>query len=116
VLGGLISEYAGWRWVFAVNVPIGLIALVMTPWLLPADQKQTETPRLDLGGALTATAGLAMLVYGLTSAGDRGLSRLASWLPLLLAAAAFVIFVRNEGRTLCCRWDCCGHGLSRARI
>ncbi len=99
VLGGLISEYAGWRWVFAVNVPIGLIALVMTPWLLPADQKQTQTPRLDLGGALTATAGLALLVYGLTSAGDRGLGRLSSWLPLLLAAVAFVIFVRHEGRT-----------------
>jgi EmrB/QacA subfamily drug resistance transporter len=99
VLGGLISEYAGWRWVFAVNVPIGLIALVMTPWLLPADQKQTQTPRLDLGGALTATAGLALLVYGLTSAGDRGLGRLSSWLPLLLAAVALVIFVRHEGRT-----------------
>lgn len=99
VLGGLISEYAGWRWVFAVNVPIGLIALVMTPWLLPADQKQTQTPRLDLGGALTATAGLALLVYGLTSAGDRGLGRLSSWLPLLLAAVAFGIFVRHEGRT-----------------
>ena len=41
VLGGLISEYAGWRWVFAVNVPIGLVALVMTPWLLPADRKET---------------------------------------------------------------------------
>ena len=48
---------------------------------------------------MTATAGLALLVYGLTSAGDRGLGRLSSWLPLLLAAAAFVIFVRHEGRT-----------------
>ena len=38
VLGGLITEYAGWRWVFAVNVPIGLIALAMTPWLLPPDR------------------------------------------------------------------------------
>jgi MFS family permease len=43
VLGGLISEYAGWRWVFAVNVPIGLIALVITPLLLPADRKETRT-------------------------------------------------------------------------
>jgi EmrB/QacA subfamily drug resistance transporter len=99
VLGGLIAEYAGWRWVFAVNVPIGLIALVMTPWLLPADRKETRPPRLDLGGALTATAGLALLVYGLTSAGDRGLGELSSWLPLLLAATAFMIFVRHEGRT-----------------
>jgi EmrB/QacA subfamily drug resistance transporter len=99
VLGGLISEYAGWRWVFAVNVPIGLMALVITPWLLPADRKETPTSRLDLGGALAATAGLALLVYSLTSAGDRGLAQLSSWLPLLLAAAAFMIFVRHERRT-----------------
>ena len=99
VLGGLITEYAGWRWVFAINVPIGLAALVIGPLVLPADRSQAERPRLDLGGALTATAGLALLVYGLTSAGERGPGSLASWLPLVLATAAFVIFVRHEGRT-----------------
>jgi EmrB/QacA subfamily drug resistance transporter len=99
VLGGLITEYAGWRWVFAINVPVGLAALVVAPLLLPADRKQAEHRRLDLGGALSATTGLALLVYGLTSAGERGLDGLASWLPLVLAALAFVIFVRHEGRT-----------------
>jgi hypothetical protein len=99
VLGGLITEYAGWRRVFAVNVPLGLAALMIAPRVLPADQRRTRASGLDLGGALTATAGLALLVYGLTSAGERGLSRLSSWLALLLAAVAFVIFVRNEGRT-----------------
>ena len=59
VLGGFITEYAGWRWVFAVNVPIGLVALTTAPLLLPPDQQQTERRRLDLGGALTAVAGLA---------------------------------------------------------
>jgi EmrB/QacA subfamily drug resistance transporter len=99
VLGGLITEYAGWRWVFAVNVPLGLAALTIAPQVLPADQRGTRASRLDLGGALTATAGLALLVYGLTSAGERSLSPPSSWLPLLLAAVAFVIFVRHEGRT-----------------
>ena len=99
VLGGLITEYVGWRWVFAVNVPLGLVAVMIAPRVLPTDQRQTRTSGLDLGGALTATAGLALLVYGLTSAGERGLTRLSSWLPLLLAAVAFVIFVRHEGRT-----------------
>jgi hypothetical protein len=61
--------------------------------------EETQTSRLDLGGALAATAGLALLVYGLTSAGDRGLGQLSSWLPLLLAATAFVIFVRHEQLT-----------------
>jgi MFS family permease len=73
--------------------------LVVALRVLPADRPPARTSRLDLGGALTAAAGLALLVYGLTSAGARGLDQVASWLPLLLAAIAFVIFVRHEGRT-----------------
>jgi EmrB/QacA subfamily drug resistance transporter len=98
VLGGLISEYVGWRWVFAVNVPIAIVAFAMALRVLPADHP-TSKPPLDLGGAFTATVGLGLLVYGLTSAGERGLDRVASWLPLILAAVSFVIFVRREGRT-----------------
>lgn len=99
VLGGLISEYVGWRWVFAVNVPIAVIALAIAAHVLPPDRQSAKTMRLDLGGALSATPGLALLVYGLASVGDRGLVQVASWLPLLLAAIAFVIFLRHEGRT-----------------
>jgi MFS family permease len=92
VVGGLITENAGWRWVFAVNVPIGLIAHAIAPPLLRPDRQQTAHRRLDLGGAMTATTGLALLVFGLTSAGDRGLGRVWSWLPLLLGGLSFVIF------------------------
>jgi MFS family permease len=99
VLGGLITEYAGWRWVFAVNLPIAAVALAITPRVLPADRRPTTTARLDLGGAVTATAGLALLVYGLTSAGERGLDSPASWLAPVLAAGSFLIFVRHEART-----------------
>ena len=99
VLGGLITEYAGWRWVFAVNVPIGLFALVMGLLVLPAGQRKPGVARLDLGGALTATAGLSLLVYGLTGVGERGLGQPTSWVPLLLAVAALVILVRHESRT-----------------
>jgi hypothetical protein len=60
------------------DVTIGLTTLVVTRWLLPADRRETRTSRLDLGGALTATAGLALLVHGLTRAGDRGLGRLSA--------------------------------------
>jgi EmrB/QacA subfamily drug resistance transporter len=97
VLGGLISEYVGWRWVFAVNVPITVVAFAMALWALPADRPARRSP-LDLGGALAATVGLGLLVYGLTSAGERGLDRVVSWLPLILAAISFVIFVRHEAR------------------
>jgi len=100
VLGGLISEYAGWRWVFAVNAPIGLVGLVLGLLVLPASERRRGAARLDLGGALTATAGLSLLVYGLTGAGQRGLSQPTSWLPLLLGAVALLIFVPHERRTV----------------
>ena len=99
VFGGLLSQYAGWRWVFAVNVPIVLAAMAIAARVLPSGRQPAEGRRLDLGGALTATVGLALLVYGLTSAGERGLGQMTSWLSLLLAAAVLVIFVRHEGRT-----------------
>jgi fatty acid desaturase len=99
VLGGLITEYAGWRWVFAVNVPIGLVTLAMGLLVLPAGHRQLGAARLDLGGALTATAGLSLLVYGLAGVGERGLSQPTSWVPLLLAGVALVILIRHESRT-----------------
>jgi EmrB/QacA subfamily drug resistance transporter len=99
VFGGLLSEYAGWRWIFAVNVPIVLAAMAIAARVLPSGRQPAEGRRLDLGGALTATVGLALLVYGLTSAGERGLGQMTSWLSLLLAAAVLVIFIRHEGRT-----------------
>jgi MFS family permease len=99
VFGGLISQYLGWRWVFAVNVPIVVAALAIASRVLPTGRQPAKATRLDVSGALTATMGLALLVYGLTSAGERGLDRVTSWLPLLLAALALVIFVRHEGRT-----------------
>jgi hypothetical protein len=73
VFGGLLSQYAGWRWVFAVNVPIVVAAMAIASRVLPCGRQPAEGRRLDLGGALTATIGLALLVYGLTSAGERGL-------------------------------------------
>jgi EmrB/QacA subfamily drug resistance transporter len=66
ILGGLLTSYADWRWVFFVNVPIGLAVLLLAPRVL------RESARVrggfDLPGALTATLGLAALVYGLSSA------------------------------------------------
>jgi MFS family permease len=99
VLGGLISEYFGWRWVFAVNVPITIVTFAVAMRALPAD-RPTSKPRLDAAGALTATLGLGLLVYGLTSAGEHGLDRAMIWLAAMFAAAVLlVIFVRHEGRT-----------------
>jgi EmrB/QacA subfamily drug resistance transporter len=64
--GGLLTTYASWRWVFFVNVPIGIVVALMAPRFLVESERHTG--RFDLPGAITGTGGLAALVYGLSSA------------------------------------------------
>jgi EmrB/QacA subfamily drug resistance transporter len=66
VAGGLLVTYASWRWVMFVNVPIGLVVAALAATVLPASGRRAG--RFDLPGALTATAGVALLVYGLSNA------------------------------------------------
>jgi len=94
VLGGVFTQYLGWRTVFWVNVPIGLIALVAAGRALP-EGRRSRGSRLDPGGALGVTAALGLLVYGLASTGERGLLRVTSWAPLLLAGCVSAVLVRH---------------------
>jgi len=66
ILGGLLVNFASWRWVLFVNVPIGLLVALVAPRVLGDSERQRG--RFDLPGAITATAGLTLLVYGLSSA------------------------------------------------
>jgi len=66
LVGGLLVTYLSWRWVLFVNVPIGLVVAVLATRVLPASPRRTG--RFDLPGAVTATAGVASLVYGLSNA------------------------------------------------
>jgi EmrB/QacA subfamily drug resistance transporter len=85
VLGGLLVE-ATWRLVFFVNVPIGIALLAASVRLLPPDPPRTSG-RLDVPGAVTATAGVALLVLAVVRAGDT----LQAIQPALLGAAAVVL-------------------------
>ena len=62
VLGGLITEWASWRWVLFVNVPVGILVVAVTPLFITESPRQPG--RFDLAGALTSTGGMAALVYG----------------------------------------------------
>ncbi|WP_396230832.1 MFS transporter, partial [Frankia sp. EI5c] len=68
--GGMISTWASWPWVFFINVPIGILVLVLAPRFL---SEAARTPhRLDLPGAFTSTLGVGALVYGLVRAASDG--------------------------------------------
>jgi EmrB/QacA subfamily drug resistance transporter len=87
LLGGVLTEYAGWEWVLFVNTPIGIAAALLAPRLLP--ESRTEGPRrFDVAGAVTVPAGLSLLVYTLVDANDAGW---ASGQTLGLAAAALAL-------------------------
>src|SRR6266566_2879195 len=66
IAGGLLTTYASWRWVFFVNVPIGIVVALVAPRAF--GESQRHRGRFDLPGAITGTLGLASLVYGLSSA------------------------------------------------
>jgi predicted MFS family arabinose efflux permease len=71
IAGGLLVTYASWRWVLFVNVPIGIVVALAAPRALAADSRRREG-RFDLPGAITGTAGLTALVYGLSNATSPG--------------------------------------------
>jgi MFS family permease len=96
LLGGLLTELLGWSSVFSVNVPIGLFLLAARG--LPAGTRRHGT-RIDVTGAMCTITAIGLLVYGLTSAGERGVLALASWGPLVLGAATAVVLVRHLRRT-----------------
>ncbi|MEM8751267.1 MAG: MFS transporter [Pseudomonadota bacterium] len=96
VLGGLILTYGGseaWRWIFAINLPLGLIALALLSTQVPADQPRERKP-LDFIGAFFLTAALALLAVGLTWLGERESTRLAFGLIVLslFVGAGAVLF------------------------
>jgi EmrB/QacA subfamily drug resistance transporter len=71
LLGGMLTEWAGWEWVLFVNVPIGIAAAMLAPRLLPESRNDGER-HFDIAGAVTITAGLSLLVYALVDANNAG--------------------------------------------
>src|SRR5213596_617536 len=68
LLGGILTSYLSWSWIFFINVPVGLAAIALTPLLLDESRADAAHRHFDLPGAASITAGLMMLVYALTRA------------------------------------------------
>lgn len=95
VIAGLILDHASWRWLFLVNVPVGLLALVMAIVFLPADAAETTRRKLDWLGLALLSPGLALFLYGADRLGAAvGPACLGVG---VLAIAAFVVVARRKG-------------------
>ncbi|MEV0222446.1 MFS transporter [Streptomyces sp. NPDC050704] len=95
LLGGVLTDLLDWRFVFFVNIPIGLVVLAGTRTLVEAER---HPGRLDIPGAITGTGGLLALVYGITRGGEHGWTNTLTLVSFTGAAALLAAFLLLQAR------------------
>lgn len=98
VLGGYLVEFHSWRWIFFINIPVGLLGLLVAGFFL-REQTQDKPGRLDLPGFFLGAAGLASLIYGLAEAGSHGFDDVRVLTFGLGGLALLALFTLVELRT-----------------
>ena len=99
IASGLLTDGPGWRWVFFINIPVGIVLITLATVFLAADRGARGARNFDFAGATTVTGGLLLLVYGLNRGAEDGWT--ATTTLSLFAAAALLLasFVRIEARS-----------------
>jgi len=98
VIGGPLIDGPGWAWVFFMNVPLGIVLLVFAARLLPESRDASVARSFDAGGALTISAGLALLMYALVDAPRAGWGSTRTVSLFTLAGALLLSFILIEAR------------------
>ena len=99
VIAGAILQHASWRWLFLVNLPVGVLAIVLAVLFLPNDREETRSRGFDLAGFALLSPGLVLFLYGSDHLGERvGLAALL--LSTVLLALFFRMAVRKGDRAL----------------
>ena len=101
LLGGLITQYVSWHWIFFINLPVGVVTILLGSWLIRENQGAGFREGVDVVGAVLVTAALMLGIYGIVTAADYGWASLHSLefgggsLALLAAFVAYEAWVRN---------------------
>jgi EmrB/QacA subfamily drug resistance transporter len=98
LLGGVLTQYLGWRWNFFVNIPMSVLVLLGAWRYVPAHESEETHNNLDLPGAALVTSGMMLLVYGLVKAPSLGWTSAQSLLYLGGSVALLALFIWNEQR------------------
>ncbi len=99
LLGGVLTSYLSWSWIFFVNLPVGVAVLAVSPWLLQESRAAVAHRHFDVSGATSVTAGLMVLVYAITRASEHGWSNGVTVALFATAAALIAAFVAIEARS-----------------
>jgi EmrB/QacA subfamily drug resistance transporter len=99
LLGGIITQYLGWRWNFFVNMPVGIAVFVAALLYVPESKADLDHKKLDMPGAISVTAGLMVLVYALTQAPTKGWVSGETLAFFAAALALLAFFIWNEARS-----------------
>ena len=102
ILGGGLVTHLSWRWIFFVNLPIGLVGLALAAKLLPAGRaegRDASAGRLDWRGLLLLSPGLALVVFGLSEVATHGSATFARMLPVLAGGLLIAAFALRAWRT-----------------
>jgi EmrB/QacA subfamily drug resistance transporter len=95
--GGILVEYVSWRWIFLVNIPVCLVPLLLAPRFIPESRGEGR-PRADVSGAISVTAGLALLIYGLVHAETDGWTDPVTLGVLAVSVVLIAVFIAIEAR------------------
>jgi EmrB/QacA subfamily drug resistance transporter len=98
LFGGVLTEWAGWEWIFFVNLPVGILAFILTPRLVRESRGEGRERGFDPLGAITVAGGLALLVYGMSQAPNDGWTSGSTIVRLGLAVLLLIAFVVVESR------------------
>jgi MFS family permease len=95
-LGGVLTEYASWPWVFFINLPLAAVVLALTPSVMP--EGMTRRGSLDLAGAVTVTAGLAAVVFAVVRAPEAGWTSASTVVAGSAGSILLILFVVLQAR------------------
>jgi len=99
LVGGILTEQINWSWIFFINVPVGIIGIIVARLVIDESRDQSEEQRLDLPGLLSSGIGLFALTYGLIEANNYGWTSgriLASFVVAVLGLVAFVLLEQHQ--------------------